>query len=143
MERIEELSRELCKEIDVLYWRDAIMGAKMRGSKTRVPPHIQMLSKSGYLKQVVIMGVLETVLFDALYLDHYKNVTGVDFRLQWSAIEKRDATTAIKDDSSSVALETLAEFLKSGNISLVGSNPRHSLLIKFKIYLESQQNARS
>ena len=139
----KERSIELCQQLDVLYWEDAFMGPHMRGSKVRVKPHKDMMLERRYLKQVVVMQELKTVLFDSLYVDHYQNVTGVDFRLQWFADDKTDAAIAIKDVSSSIALETLAKFLKSGSISLVGSNPRHSLLIKFKIYLEAQNDDRS
>lgn len=143
MESLREHSIQLCDQLGVLYWEFALMGPKMRGSKVRVRPHKDMIRLDGYLKQVVVMGVVETVLFDSLYLDHYKEVTGVDYRLQWdhSGASKEQKTN--KGEPSSIALETLAEFLKSGNISLTGSNPRHSLLIKFKTYLESQQNDRS
>ena len=139
----KEHSLELCQQLGVDYWEDAFMGPRMRGSRTRVKPHKDMLLDRRYLKQVVVMQELKTLLFDALYLDHYQNVTGIDFRLQWTASDKKDTITAIKDDSNSIALETLAKFLESGNISLVGSNPRHSLLIKFKIYLEAQNDDRS
>ena len=138
MENIEELSRKLCDQIGVLYWHDALMGAHMRGSRVRVRPHKDMILERRYLKQVVVMGATQTLLFDALYLDHYEKVTGIDFRLQWAATSEKGATIAIKNDSNGIALETLTKFLKSGNISLTGSNPRHSLLIKFKTYLETQ-----
>lgn len=140
---IKEYSVELCKELDVLYWEKAFMGPRMRGSKVRVTPHRDMMTKSGYLKQVVVMGELKDILFDSLYLDHYKAVTGIDYVLQWTHKPTPEPVESIAIDSNQLVLDKLAEFLKSGNIALVGSNPRHSLLIKFKSYIEAKHNDRN
>ena len=134
---VKERSIDLCKQLDVLYWEDAFMGPRMRGSKVRVTPHKDMMRGDGYLKQVVVMGELKTLLFDALYLDHYKAVTGIDYVLQWTY---KPASEAIKPpviDSSQLILDKLAEFLKSANITLSDTNPRHSLLVKFKKHIEA------
>lgn len=139
----KEHSIGLCKELGVEYWEDAFMGPRMRGSKVRVTPHRDMMRSGGYLKQVVVMGELKTLLFDGLYLEHYKVVTGVDYVLQWTY---KPLSVSIKPpvvDSSQLILDNLAEFLKSANIALSDTNPRHSLLVKFKKHIEAKGNDRS
>ena len=143
MTDVKEHSIDLCKQLDVLYLEDAFMGPRMRGSKVRVTPHKDMMRMDGYLKQVVVMGELRTLLFDALYLDHYKAVTGIDYVLQWTYKPAGEPIKPPAFDSSSLILNKLAEFLKSANIALSDTNPRHSLLVKFKKHIEAQGNDRS
>ena len=140
---VKEHSIELCQRLGVEYWESALMGPRMRGSKVRVTPHKDMMLDRGYLKQVVVMGDLRTLLFDSLYLEHYKAVTGIDYVLQWTHKAPVAPQTAPNVDSSQLILNKLAEFLTDGKIALSGSNPRHSLLIKFKSYVEGQSNARN
>ena len=143
MTDIKEHSIDLCKELDVLYWEHAFMGPRMRGSKVRVTPHRDMMRMDGYLKQVVVMGELRTLLFDALYLKHYKAVTGIDYVLQWTYEPASETGKLFAIDSSQLILDKLAEFLKSANIALSDKNPRHSLLVKFKKHIEAQDDDRS
>ena len=140
---IKEHSLSLCKDLDVLYWEFAFMGPRMRGSKVRTTPHKDMLRKDGYLKQVIVMGERRTLLFDALYLEHYKTVTGIDYVLQWTHKATSETIQAPAIDSNQLILDKLAEFLKSANIALSDTNPRHSLLVKFKKHIEAQDNDRS
>ena len=140
---IKEHSLSLCKDLDVLYWEDGFMGPRMRGSKVRVTPHRDMMRNAGYLKQVVVMGSLQTLLFDSLYVDHYKAVTGIDYVLQWMHKATPNAAEVPAMNSSEIILDKLAEFLKSANITLSDTNPRHSLLVKFKKHIEAQSHDRN
>ena len=140
---IKEHSLSLCKDLDVLYWEFAFMGPRMRGSKVRTTPHKNMMKKDGHLKQVVVMGELRTLLFDSLYLEHYKTVTGIDYVLQWTHKAPPEAVEVPAMNSSEIVLNKLAEFLKSANIALSDTNPRHSLLVKFKKHIEAQNDDRS
>ena len=140
---IKEHSLSLCKDLDVLYWEFAFMGPRMRGSKVRTTPHKDMMREDGYLKQVIVMGERRTLLFDSLYLEHYKTVTGIDYVLQWTYKPASKTIKAPAIDSNQLILDKLAEFLKSANIALSDTNPRHSLLVKFKKHIEAQSNDRS
>lgn len=133
----DEAIREYCKEYGFTYWHDALMQPLQRGSRTRVKPNPQMLDPHGYVKKVVVMGVATDVYFDEMYLDHYKAVTGIDFRKQWEDVSTPAIITKSlnANEKKVLVLEMMLEWLESSSIVISATNPRHSLLLKFQQYL--------
>lgn len=139
--KIESASRLQCTELDVSYWKDAILGPKKRGSKVRVIPHKSMLGEYGYLKKVRVMGEEIDVLFDELYIDHYFAVTGIDHRIQWRLSDQSEESDIIPVHEFAISTEEMiSNFLNDGKIILSDKNPRHALFIKFQKYIGELSN---
>ena len=139
---IEEQSRSYCTELDIVYWKDALLGANQRGSRVRVKPTRRMMKDEGDIKKVTVLGEEFNVYFDTLYLEHYKQVTGIDFQLQFTAPLVEISRPLFEKSCPKVDLTAILDsFLKDGNIEPSVKNPRHSLFLKFQTYLEDY-NAR-
>ena len=134
---IEEQSRNYCTELDVVYWKDALLGVNQRGSRVRVKPTKRMMKDEGDIKKVTVLGEECNVYFDVLYLEHYKQVTGIDFQLQFQPLIIGNCGIEYKKSSLKTDLTAILDsFLKDGNIEPSAKNPRHSLFLKFQTYLE-------
>lgn len=134
---IEEQSRSYCTELDIVYWKDALLGANQRGSRVRVKPTRRMMKDEGDIKKVTVLGEEFNVYFDALYLEHYKQVTGIDFQLQFQPlIDSLNGLAHLNPCPKADLTAILDSFLKDGNIEPSVKNPRHSLFLKFQTYLE-------
>ena len=134
---IEEQSRSYCTELDIVYWKDALLGVNQRGSRVRVKPTRRMMKDEGDIKKVTVLGEEFNVYFDTLYLEHYKQVTGIDFQLQFASPLIEISRPLFEKSCPKADLTAILDsFLKDGNIEPSVKNPRHSLFLKFQTYLE-------
>ncbi|MGL6009804.1 MAG: hypothetical protein ACRC1D_10155 [Culicoidibacterales bacterium] len=133
----QQLSKNEALEHKFLYWKDALLDPKHRGSRVRVVPHKDMLKECGYCKKVKVLGVDEDVYFDEFYVDYYAKKTGVDYRKLW----KPESDINVQHLSNiDIAQNVLYDFLKSQNVILDLTKVRHAMIIKFHDYLEAKQN---
>lgn len=135
---LEKRMREHAIELGCLYWKDALLQPKQRGGRCRVSPHENMLTEWGYLKRIVVMGEEVDALFDRLYLEYYNKAMGV-ICLHDKPTESQHTNPASHDTLSDITClqSIVSKFLLDGSIEVSGSNPRHSLFIKFRHYLEA------
>ena len=138
MTLLKEEQFTYCKEYGFIHWVDALMQPLQRGSRVRVKPIRQMMDSHGYVKKVVVMREPVDVWFDKGYVLHYKEVTGVDWIKLWNnEVHPMHMEPVMEEcEKKELALRLMTEWLQSSTIVLSEKNPRHSLLSKFKTYLQ-------
>lgn len=133
----QEISKDEHLSAGFMYWKDALLGEKHRGSRVRVVPHKSMLKECGYCKKVKVLGEEQDVYFDEFYIDFYYDKTGIDYKKLWDI---ESSISPQRENKFAIAQTVLYDFLREEDAVLNPKLVRHSMLIKFQSYLEANFN---